>query len=236
MPVQALNQDPIAAGVFTAEFVREELGQAVSPIVRHHLPEVHYSWRPLSMICEILSLSSQSQKVWQVLHDFELDQLRRSDQNSSIHRMQAIYSERLAEPHMALSATHQLYSTFVSNYLSQAYEPNMLSIQKVYNLTKAVLDIREPKEELLRRSLNSLEAFTMYIEWEREVRQPDVRLVQTLFERALQVHCHDTAMWLSYMEYLVSCVSNDLLSASCNSGCSSKLHKRPNILLKCLFI
>ena len=118
--------------------------------------------------------------------------------------MQAFYLERLGEPHIALSETHQLFSTFVSTYLSESYETCMVSAQKVYNMTKAIVDLREGKEDHLALSRESLEAFVDYISWEEEVKHPEFCLVRTLYERALQRYSNDAELWQNYIIFVVS--------------------------------
>lgn len=120
--------------------------------------------------------------------------------------MQHMYLQRLSEPHLQISETHQLYSTFVSTYLNRAYEESMVAAQAALNATMSQVALREPKEERLRRSNYSLEAYSYYLGWELEVKVPDLNLTRALYERALTRHTSAASLWCGYLDFMVRCL------------------------------
>ena len=147
---------------------------------------------------------SQGDKVWKILRDFEVDQLQRQKSPEAIELVKAMYLQRLAEPHLTLSDTHQLYSTFISTFAAdQDYEANMVASQQIYNKTRKLVDQRERYEDGLASANFSSEAYKTYLAWELEVKRPNSYLVRSLFERALQTHSSDVELWQSYGEFLV---------------------------------
>lgn len=147
---------------------------------------------------------SQGDKVWRILRDFEIDQLRRQRSPEAIELVKAMYLQRLAEPHLTLSDTHQLYSTFISTFAAdQDYEANMVASQQIYNKTRKLVDQRERYEDGLASARFSSDAYKTYLAWELEVKRPNFHLVRNLFERALQAHASDVELWQSYSEFLV---------------------------------
>lgn len=146
----------------------------------------------------------QGDKVWSVLREFEADQLLRQTSPEAIERVKAMYLQRLAEPHLSLSDTHQLYSTFISTFAAdQDYEANMVASQQIYNKTRKLVDQRERYEDGLLSAKFSSNAYKTYLAWELEVKRPNFHLVRDLFERALQAHSRDVELWQGYGEFLV---------------------------------
>ena len=102
--------------------------------------------------------------------------------------MEQFYLERLCEPHLQLSDTFQLLSSFVSTYKNASYEESLVKSQPIYNATKSLVDLREPQEDQLAAAHYSAEAFQAYLAWEQEVTRPNFLLVKILYERALAAH------------------------------------------------
>lgn len=117
--------------------------------------------------------------------------------------MEQVYLERLSEPHLQISQTHQLYSTFISTYKNRDYEESMVASQPIYAASKALVDVRELQEDRLASASLSVESYQTYLAWEQEVAKPHFLLVKVLYERALNQFSHDNSLWQAYTTFLV---------------------------------
>lgn len=118
--------------------------------------------------------------------------------------MEHVYLTRLSQPHLQISQTHQMFSSFVSTYQNARYEQSLVSSQPIYAATKATVDAREQQEDRLVGLDYSIDGFRAYLEWEQEVSKPDFLLVKVLYERALSIHSADDSLWKGYVTFLVS--------------------------------
>lgn len=148
------------------------------------------------------------------MHSYEIFRLKHTPTEEAVSRMEQVYLERLSEPHLQISQTHQLYSTFISTYKNKDYEGSMVSSQPIYAASKALVDARELQEDRLASASFSVESYQMYLTWEQEVAKPHFLLVKVLYERALSKFCRDTSLWHAYTTFLVSSCTVTLIFGS----------------------
>lgn len=142
--------------------------------------------------------------MWLILHSYHLFRLRRDPSTESIAEMERFYLERLSEPHLQISDTFQMFSSFISTYKNTAYEESLVTSQPVYSATKGLVDLREGMEDQVSGSLGSVEKYQAYLAWEQEVSKPDFMLVKVLYQRAIETFPADNSLWLGYLSFLVS--------------------------------
>lgn len=150
------------------------------------------------------SLRQQGQSVWLILHSYRLFRLRRDSTPDAIEEMDRFYLERLCQPHLQLSDTFQMYSSFISTYKNAAYEESLVTSQPLYNATRAIVDIREDQEDRISGTSVSVEGFQSYLAWEQEVTKPDFMLVKVLYQRAINAFPIDAGLWQGFLSFLVS--------------------------------
>lgn len=187
-----LPSNAVSSAIFDVDFVRDQLNNAVSTLVRWHITE--------------------GQKVWDVLFAFESDILIREPEGTtlpsaeSLAHLRQVYLDRLAEPSTLLSSTFQSFSTFTTTYSPESYEAELVGAQSIYSASTNLVSERDQQEDNLKTSGESIEAYKAYLAWEKEVKRPDWALTRTLYERALAKHGEEPSLWQDYIEFTVRTV------------------------------
>ncbi|KAF8158295.1 hypothetical protein B0H34DRAFT_708196 [Crassisporium funariophilum] len=154
--------------VFSTTWTREAINEVVKKAVGH---------------------LTQSHKLWDAQRDWELEMLEassKSERISSVEHVQALHLVRLRQPHSNIEETFQSYSSFTTNYLPpDQYEPLLVSASKIRGQSTRNYDRREPKEQALSQTGNSLEAYNLYTQYERKANHPDLFVTRGTYERAI---------------------------------------------------
>ncbi|GAW06502.1 rna-binding protein prp24 [Lentinula edodes] len=132
---------------------------------------------------------TQSHLLWNLLRDWELGILESSsasEKPSLVEHLEAFLLERLSQPHAHADDTFQAYSSFTTNYKpASQYESLLVAASKVKSRIQKAVERRDPHEDALNRSRNSLEAFERYIAYERKAKYPDLAITSAVYERAI---------------------------------------------------
>ncbi|KAJ3867729.1 hypothetical protein EV359DRAFT_61240 [Lentinula novae-zelandiae] len=132
---------------------------------------------------------TQSHLLWNLLRDWELGILESSstsEKPSLVEHLEAFLLERLSQPHAHADDTFQAYSSFTTNYKpASQYESLLVAASKVKCRIQKAVERRDPHEDALNRSRNSLEAFERYIAYERKAKYPDLAITSAVYERAI---------------------------------------------------
>lgn len=112
-----------------------------------------------------------------------------------------------------LDETFDAYSPFVTKYDNMSYDSVMPAASKIKGQTSRKVDEREPKETELANAGFTDEAYKNYVDWELEVRNPDVPLVKMLFERAVANNRQSVMLWEAYIDFYVSQLRHPVLMA-----------------------
>ncbi|KAL2918609.1 Splicing factor [Polyrhizophydium stewartii] len=140
---------------------------------------------------------SKGHLVWNAIKDFELALLE------DIARVRSMFLDRLKTPHEAIDGTLYDYSPFETSHGGDKYTQLLIAATRLAETTKRGLRAREMQEQKLTEAGQSFEAFCAYIAFERK--QPnggDVERIQTLFERAIEVHCLQPGLWEMYFSFM----------------------------------
>ncbi|KAJ3894244.1 hypothetical protein GG344DRAFT_41516 [Lentinula edodes] len=132
---------------------------------------------------------TQSHLLWNLLRDWELEILESSsasEKPSLVEHLEAFLLERLSQPHAHADDTFQVYSSFTTNHKpASQYESLLVAASKVKARIQKAVERRDPHEDALNRSRNSLEAFERYIAYERKAKYPDLAITSAVYERAI---------------------------------------------------
>ncbi|KAG6841698.1 hypothetical protein C0991_007968 [Blastosporella zonata] len=142
----------------------------------------------------ILRRKTQSNLLWDVQRDWELQQLEvvtpaeKYVSTFRLYRMDIdlIMQERSSRRHPDSEETLQYYSTFTTNHRPPAqYEPLLVTASKAHARALKSLERRDHFEATLVKSGFSLEEHARYIAYERRARNPDLFVMVGVFERAI---------------------------------------------------
>ncbi|KAI3616179.1 rna-binding protein prp24 [Moniliophthora roreri] len=132
---------------------------------------------------------AQSHVLWDQLRDWELGILEAaspSEKPALAEQVQMLLLDRLRQPHSNSDATFQVYSTFTTNYKpSDQYEALMVAASKMKSHAVRGFEHREPFENELVNSGNSLESYSRYTGHERRAKNVDLLLMSAVHERAI---------------------------------------------------
>ncbi|GAA6015137.1 hypothetical protein JCM10207_003614 [Rhodosporidiobolus poonsookiae] len=148
---------------------------------------------------------SESSKLWTIWRDFEMDLLKLNPDADQLTIVTDLYLARLAVPHLHIAQTFSAYSSFVTRYDNDNYDEALPKANAVYSPAVKKSDERYVEEDKLSKAGFTTQAYLDYISWEREVKRPDIPLVDTLFERAVHDHPSDTELWETWVEFSHKC-------------------------------
>lgn len=129
-----------------------------------------------------------------------------------VHRLQALYNDRLLKPHSTWDQTFQKFSSFVSRtFGSVAYEEMMADAVRRAEQAKTQISLREPYEFKIAKAIQhgnkdaEYHAYAEYLTWEvRNMGVFSFHLVNALYERATVRFPTDAALWEDYIELLIT--------------------------------
>ncbi|KAM4065951.1 RNA recognition motif domain-containing protein [Hirsutella rhossiliensis] len=159
-----------------------------------------------------------SHLLWNRWLSLELEQLAKTRTPEGVRRITHLYRDRLATPHLTWDDTSQAFSTFLSEYKSDAWEETMKEVTASSQAAKLANAARDPFELKLKEASRAGDAeaqksvFRDYIEW--EIRQnkgnsetPELAsdLCCGLFDRALTGPLAlDDHVWHEYIVFVSS--------------------------------
>lgn len=147
----------------------------------------------------------QSQEVWKLYSEFELNILGRFKTEDQLARVKKMYLDRLAVLHIDCEDTFNAYSSFISNYENFSYEESMVHANKIYAKTKVAAEDRDYYELQLTSTGYALDSFYKYIEHEKTTKLMfSLNHVRALYERAILIYCTDPGLWNDYILFLAS--------------------------------
>ncbi|KAI6122456.1 hypothetical protein EDD16DRAFT_1570902 [Pisolithus croceorrhizus] len=128
---------------------------------------------------------SQSQQLWRLQRDWELDMLDRTpveERPPLVDYVQNLILARLQQPHSEHEGTFQSYSSFTTKYKpASEYEALLVAASKLRSRAAKAYQRREAAE----LGLTSLNAYAQYISSERRAKKLDVFVLTGVYERAL---------------------------------------------------
>lgn len=146
----------------------------------------------------------QSQQVWKLYSQFELDILNKFKTEDQLELVKKMYLTRLSVLHMDYEDTFNAYSSFISNYENSNYEESMVHANKIFAKTKVAAEERDNYEMKLVSSGYALESFYEYIDYEKNTKSMfSLNNVRALYERAVLIYCTDPSLWNDYILFLV---------------------------------
>ncbi|KAJ3814647.1 hypothetical protein F5876DRAFT_86271 [Lentinula aff. lateritia] len=130
---------------------------------------------------------SQSHLLWNLLRDWELGILESSSASEKyVCLLKVSFALTNQFPISDADDTFQAYSSFTTNYKpASQYESLLVAASKVKSRIQKAVERRDPHEDTLNRSRNSLEAFERYIAYERKAKYPDLVITSAVYERAI---------------------------------------------------
>ncbi|KJZ72478.1 hypothetical protein HIM_08147 [Hirsutella minnesotensis 3608] len=159
-----------------------------------------------------------SHRFWNRWVSLELEQLAKTRTPEGVRRITHLYRDRLATPHLTWDETSQVFSSFLSEYKSDAWEETMKEVTASAQAVKQAIAARDPFELKLKQALSSADvdaqksAFREYLDWElRQVRikrdslEFSFDLCGSLFDRALtSAFADDDEVWYEYFVFVSS--------------------------------
>lgn len=161
---------------------------------------------------------NDSHLLWNRWVSLELEQLAKTRTPEGVRRISHLYRDRLATPHLTWDDTSQAFSTFLSEYKSDAWEETMKEVTASSQAAKLANAARDTFEVKLQEASRAADAETQksvfrdYIEW--EIRQSKGKsetpefasdLCCGLFDRALAGPLAlDDHVWHEYVVFVSS--------------------------------
>ncbi|GAA5937957.1 U6 snRNP complex subunit PRP24 [Sporobolomyces koalae] len=179
------------------------------------LLQVVFSLETVRDICtEVLNMGgkhlAESSTLWTIWRDFETDLLILEKTPDQLIVVEELYTNRLAIPHLNIKQTFDEYSSFVTKFDNDNYDQSLPAASKIYSVSSEISNERESEEAKLKSANFSAQAYLDYIEWERQPKRPDTRLVKALFERAIKDHSSELEIWETWIEFEWRLVEKDL--------------------------
>ncbi|EGN98450.1 hypothetical protein SERLA73DRAFT_169409 [Serpula lacrymans var. lacrymans S7.3] len=132
---------------------------------------------------------TKSHLLWDAYKDWEFELLGaapNSERDVLVNDFEELLLDRLQQPHSNHDETYQAYSSFTTNYKPpQDYESLLVSASKMRSKAVKSYERREASEIALSQAHFSLDAYGYYIASERRMRNVDMFIVTTLYERAI---------------------------------------------------
>ncbi|KAK5673237.1 Splicing factor [Batrachochytrium dendrobatidis] len=146
---------------------------------------------------------TKSHVIWNTIKDFHLEQLEIDSSFENVEKMRKMFLDRLKQPHQEIDKTLESYSPFESQYNQKEYFERLKLATQICNKTKKDQKYCESLERKLEQSEYSLDAFNAYLSFEKkQANGGNIKFIQTLYERALSLHCLDPTLWNSYLIYM----------------------------------
>lgn len=159
-----------------------------------------------------------SHLFWDRWLSLELEQLAKTKAPEGVRRITHLYRDRLATPHLAWDDTSQAFSTFLSQYKSEAWEETMKDVTALAQPAKLAVEARDPFEFKLKQASQAgdVDAQTSvlrdYLDWEirrsratLDTSNLDSNICCALFDRALTGPLAlDDQVWHEYLVFVSS--------------------------------
>lgn len=103
-----------------------------------------------------------------------------------------------------MDTTFSDYSSFVSTYMEQRYESELVAANTVYGSAKSLWDFRETKELDLASAGFTPDAYISYAMWERtgkKAAQLNPMHAANIYERAVAHHRAEYSVWEAYQDF-----------------------------------
>ncbi|KAG5646531.1 hypothetical protein DXG03_003298 [Asterophora parasitica] len=125
---------------------------------------------------------TESHLLFDLQRDWELQQLETATGPEKASLTDAVQQLFLAHS----EETSQYYSTFTTNHRPpDQYEALLVAASKLRGQAVKSFERREPFERALSQSNGSLEEYARYLAYERRARNPDLFVMNTVYERAV---------------------------------------------------
>ncbi|KAJ1741833.1 hypothetical protein LPJ68_002500 [Coemansia sp. RSA 1086] len=147
----------------------------------------------------------QSQALWSQYCDYIEQKISKADDKDKselIELLQAVFLERLAQPHTGLEDTFAMYSEFTTKYNEAHYEQQMVEANKMVSNTRAQCKLRNSFEDSLIASGGSWHAYAQYIDRLAKDKRTNPNEISMLYERALVYNCYVVEIWSEYISFL----------------------------------
>ncbi|TPX16547.1 uncharacterized protein E0L32_003841 [Thyridium curvatum] len=159
---------------------------------------------------------NDSHELWNRWIGLEMDLLSKTRTPEGVRRITHLFRNRLLTPHATWDETSQMFSSFLSEYNTGAYESTMKDITQRAAEAKRLYDQREIHELKLARATRGGDAdkqkaaIREYLAWEitnsmyeERNKAAAVELGLALFSRALTgIFASDEATWTDYIVYV----------------------------------
>lgn len=151
---------------------------------------------------------NDSHMIWDAYTEVLLQALAASQSQAAMEDLEARFVNRLQTPHATWDRTFQAYSTFISSYISGAYETVMIAANQLGAGAKKKYSDRDVMEINLLRAQEAddrvaeLKAFSDYLQWELDQSHKkkafDFKLVSALYQRATLRFPTNSELWEGY--------------------------------------
>ncbi|KAH9251497.1 hypothetical protein BASA81_010665 [Batrachochytrium salamandrivorans] len=123
----------------------------------------------------------------------------------NIESIRKMFMDRFKQHHQEIDKTLEEYSPFESLYDPDQYVVRLKLATQYVSKTKHDQRQRETLERKLEQSMHSLDSFEAYLAAEkRHANGGDVMFIQTLYERAISLHCLHPTLWESYILFMAT--------------------------------
>ncbi|KAH6560014.1 hypothetical protein BASA62_000289 [Batrachochytrium salamandrivorans] len=148
---------------------------------------------------------TKSDVIWNTVKDFEMTQLEKDPRPENIESIRKMFMDRFKQHHQEIDKTLEEYSPFESLYDPDQYVVRLKLATQYVSKTKHDQRQRETLERKLEQSMHSLDSFEAYLAAEkRHANGGDVMFIQTLYERAISLHCLHPTLWESYILFMAT--------------------------------
>lgn len=155
---------------------------------------------------------NDSHLVWNRYVELLMQDLQQNLSEDLITQIKSLFDARLQTPHADWDGTFQLFSTFVSTYMSDAYEEIMVATNRKATDAKSKWNAREMMEVAVQNaqeagdSIAEYAAFASYVLWERtpaKRKQPSFELINALYQRTALRFPLDPLLWEDHILFLI---------------------------------
>ncbi|KAJ2885001.1 Splicing factor, partial [Coemansia asiatica] len=170
---------------------------------------------------------SEGQIMWieykEYIEQMLLETSDNDQRESLLELLKSVYLQRLGQPHAQLESTFSMYSGFVTKFINQDYEQQMVEANKIVSGTRKACSKREDYEAELVKSESSWNTFRLYIDRLAKDKVTETKEINTLYERCLAIHCYSPEIWDEYLSFAVQPSAADDISAQ-NADVAGLLH------------
>ncbi|KAJ2707336.1 Splicing factor [Coemansia sp. IMI 203386] len=157
---------------------------------------------------------SEGQTIWISYKAYVEQMLENSDgeqREALVELLKAVYLQRLGQPHAQIESTFSMYSGFVTKYMNQDYEQQMIEANSIVSGVRKACAKRVDYETELAASENSWGAFQVYIDKLAKDKTTEAKEINTLYERCLVFHCYTPEIWDEYLTFVAQHADTELL-------------------------